>query len=77
MKKFNWITLASLILTLALQGCMPDSLTKFSKAAPQKAANSTSTTTAPVVDPSGEVISFTPPLTIHYGANDNAVERYE
>lgn len=40
MKKFN-IKLSPLILTLIFQGCMPDSLTKFSKDEAKKAATTT------------------------------------
>lgn len=67
MKKFNLKLITPLILTLILQGCMPDSLTKFKKDPPKKAAPaSAATTTTPVVDETGNVINFDPPTKFYY-----------
>lgn len=69
MKKFNLNILTPLLLTLMLQGCMPDSLTKFKKDPPKKttAAATTTTTTAPaVVDSTGNTITFIPPTMFYY-----------
>jgi hypothetical protein len=62
MKKFNLKHITSLILTLILlQGCMPDSLTKFNKDTPKKTTTVAATAPTPTTTtttPSGEV--FTP-----------------
>lgn len=50
MKKFNLKLMAPLLLTFILQGCTPDSLTKFKKDPPKKAATA-ATATSPAVDP--------------------------
>ncbi len=75
MKKFNLNILTPLLLTLMLQGCMPDSLTKFKKDPPKKttAAATTTTTAAPtsVVDQSGNTITFVPPTLFYYANTTN------
>ena len=71
MKKFNLNILTPLLFTLLLQGCMPDSLTKFKKDTPKKTTVS-ATTSPPVVDSSGNVVPFTPPTYMRYGATVNS-----
>ena len=72
MKKFNLKLMTPLALTLILQGCMPDSLTKFKKDTPKKTTASSVTsgsTTAPgsVVDPgTGSVFVPTLPSYFYY-----------
>ncbi|MBC7539204.1 MAG: putative Ig domain-containing protein [Bacteriovorax sp.] len=62
MKKFNLKLIIPLILTLILQGCMPDSLTKFSKDTPKKAtAAAAATTPTTTTTPSGQVITLVYP----------------
>ncbi|MBC7712350.1 MAG: putative Ig domain-containing protein [Rhizobacter sp.] len=71
MKTFNTKLIVPFIITLFLTGCMPDSLTKFKKDAPTKAATSSTTTTSepsgPVVDPTGAVVPFTAPTFFYMG----------
>lgn len=47
MKNFNLKFIIPLALTFVLQGCMPDSLTKFQKDAPKKATASATVTSSP------------------------------
>lgn len=54
MKTFNTKLIVSLFITLIMTGCMPDSMTKFKKDEPKKAASSE--TTVPVVDEEGNAI---------------------
>ncbi|MDD4973705.1 MAG: Ig domain-containing protein [Bacteriovorax sp.] len=60
MKKFNLKLITPLILTLILQGCMPDSLTKFNKDTPKKTTTAAAVSTIPV-DASGQPIILTYP----------------
>lgn len=67
MKTFNKKLVVSLITTLILTGCMPDSLTKFKKDPPKKAT--TGNTSGPIVDDDGSVIdpgTFTDPSIFRY-----------
>ena len=67
MKKFNIKLLASLTSILLLQGCMPDSLSKFQKDPPKKAAPpAPAPAPSPVVDASGKPISFTAPTKFYF-----------
>jgi hypothetical protein len=68
MKKFNLKLHTPILLTIMLlQGCMPDSLTKFKKDAPKKTtAASTTSTVPPVVDSTGNTITFVPPTKFYY-----------
>jgi hypothetical protein len=52
MKKFNFILIHSLTLSLLLTGCMPDSLTKFKKDPPKAKIAPATTETETEVDPS-------------------------
>ncbi len=55
MKKFNFTFIVASLLSLLLAGCMPDSLTKYKKDPPKKAASTTSTS-GDLIDSNGEVI---------------------
>lgn len=63
MKKFNFTNIVLPFLPLLLIGCMPDSLTKFDKEAPKKAAAATATPVPPIVDDSGNTVD---PVSIVY-----------
>lgn len=72
MKKFNLNTLTPLILIFILQGCLPDSLTKFKKDAPQKVSSAATTTAPPqnsVVDQAGNTVTFVPPTMFYYASS--------
>lgn len=58
MKTFNTKLIVALFTTLVLTGCMPDSLTKFKKDAPKKAASTASgeDDTPPITDGSGNAV---------------------
>ena len=73
MKNYNKTPLVLLFITLLLNGCMPDSLTKFKKDPPKKEAVTTSSggdTTGPVVDDSGAVVPFIEPTYFFMGVED-------
>lgn len=61
MKNFNLKFMSLIILTLLLQGCMPDSMTKFSKEAPKKAAPPP--LASPIQDSAGNAVD---PSTIDF-----------
>lgn len=63
MKKFNLKLITPLILTLVLQGCMPDSLTKFKKDQPKRAP---APVTPQVIDATGKTLSLIPPTKFYY-----------
>lgn len=81
MKKFNLKLHTSFLFTiLILQGCMPDSLTKFKKDAPKKATAASTTTTPtvpPVVDDSGNTVPFVAPTKFFFVSESapNATEQ--
>lgn len=57
MKTFNTKLIVALFTTLVLTGCMPDSLTKFKKDAPKKAASTAvDDTEAPITDGNGNAV---------------------
>jgi hypothetical protein len=57
MKTFNTKLIVALFTTLVLTGCMPDSLTKFKKDAPKKAATTaTDDTNPPITDGNGNAV---------------------
>lgn len=69
MKKFNLKLHTSFLFTiLILQGCMPDSLTKFKKDAPKKttAASTSTPTVPPVTDSSGNTVPFVAPTKFFF-----------
>jgi hypothetical protein len=66
MKTINLKFMAPLLLTFVLQGCMPDSLTKFNKEAPKKTASATTTTT-PTVDETIPPSSLVAPSDLSLG----------
>ncbi|MBC7425877.1 MAG: putative Ig domain-containing protein [Bacteroidia bacterium] len=75
MKTFNTKLIAPFIITLLLTGCMPDSLTKFKKDAPKKAASTTTVggvaePTGPVVDNTGAIANFTAPTYFFMGVKN-------
>ena len=84
MKKFNLKLITPLILTFILQGCLPDSLTKFKKDPPKKSTAAATTTTGggtpggPIVDPTtGTVFVPTLPSYFYYlsaATQDKALE---
>jgi hypothetical protein len=62
--------IALLIIPLILQGCVPASLTKFSKTAPVKATVAAPAGTPTITDPTtGITIPFTPPTIFSYNNN--------
>ncbi len=73
MKSFNkHHILAPLSIILLLSGCVPDSLTKFSKDSPSKSSSS-ATVTPPIVDSTGTAITFDEPTFFYYfNKNDSS-----
>lgn len=71
MKTFNKTLIVPLFITLILTGCMPDSLTKFKKDPPKKPTTSTTVSSGPVLDETGNVIPFDESTYFSFKTPDN------
>lgn len=77
MKKFNYTFIVASLLSLLLTGCMPDSLTKFKKDPPKKAASITSTA-GDLIGSDGKVIDpddIIYPTAFYYGASSGSFDK--
>ena len=71
MKTFNKTFIVPLFITFILTGCMPDSLTKFKKDPPKKPTTSTTVSSGPVLDETGNVIPFDESTYFSFVDQDN------